>query len=363
MNSLKLHLSHLNYNYSQIQKQLNPKTQIVAVVKAGAYGSASEAIAKRLEALGVDYLAVAYAEEGEILRSYGIRIPIMVFYPQIDSLKIVIEKALEPCLYSRSLLKAFKRLLKDSNKTQYPVHIKYNTGLYRVGFSPEDTDWVISQAASNQFNLKSVYSHLSASEDQRPSQSCDQQIALFETIKKAHSVQNSSIPKFHLLNSSGVFNYPELQYDMVRCGIAFHGFANHSKWDALLKPIAVLESGITQIHEVKKGSYVGYDHGWKAPVDSKIATLPLGHADGIGRHFGHHKGSVFIHGQEAPIVGNVCMDMLMIDVTNIKCKPQDTVYFFGTTHNTAASFSKQGQSISYEILSGLGPRIKRIINE
>ena len=177
MNSLNLHLSHLNYNYSQIQKQLNSETQIVAVVKAGAYGSASEAVAKRLEALGVDYLAVAYAEEGEVLRSYGIKIPIMVFYPQVDSLKTIIEKALEPCLYSRSLLMAFKGLLKDTNKTKYPIHIKYNTGLYRVGFSPEDTDWVISQAASNQFNLKSVYSHLAASEDQRPSQSCDQQIS------------------------------------------------------------------------------------------------------------------------------------------------------------------------------------------
>lgn len=361
MNSLKLHLSHLNYNYFQIQKQLNSETQIVAVVKAGAYGSASEAVAKRLEELGVDYLAVAYAEEGEVLRSYGIKIPIMVFYPQLDSLKLIIEKALEPCLYSRSLLTAFERLLKDANKTQFPIHIKYNTGLHRVGFSPEDTNWVITQTVSDQFNLKSVYSHLAASEDQRPSESCDQQIRLFEAIKKVHSVQSSSIPKFHLLNSSGVFNYPELQYDIVRCGIAFHGFANHPKWDTLLKPIAVLESMIAQIHEVKKGSYVGYDRGWKAPVDSIIATLPLGHADGIGRHFGHNKGSVFIHGEEAPIVGNVCMDMLMIDVTNIKCKPQDTVCFFGATYNTAASFSKQGQSISYEILSGLGPRIKRVI--
>ena len=363
MNTLNLYLSHLDYNYSQIQKQLNPKTQIMAVVKAGAYGSASEAIAKRFEALGVDYLAVAYAEEGEILRNYGIKIPIIVFYPQVDSLKIVLENALEPCLYSRSLLMTFKSLLTATNNKQYPVHIKYNTGLHRLGFSPEDTDWIISQTASNNLNLKSVYSHLAASEDQRPSQLCNQQIALFKTIKKAHSVQKNFIPKFHLLNSSGVFNYPELQYDMVRCGIAFHGFANHPKWDALLKPIAVLESGISQIHNVKKGSYVGYDKGWKTPIDSKIATLPLGHADGIGRHFGNHKGSVFIHGIEVPIVGNVCMDMLMIDVTNVKCKPQDIVSFFGTTHNTAASFSKQGKSISYEVLSGLGPRIKRVINE
>ena len=134
MNSLNLHLSNLDYNYLQIQKQLKSETQIVAVVKAGAYGSDSEAVAKRLEALGVDYLAVAYAEEGEILRSYGIKIPIMVFYPQVDSLKIIIEMALEPCLYSHSLLMAFKGLLKDTNMTQYPIHIKYNTGLYRVGF-------------------------------------------------------------------------------------------------------------------------------------------------------------------------------------------------------------------------------------
>jgi|TARA_B110000285_G_scaffold156214_1_gene174316 alanine racemase len=363
LNTLSLQLSNLNYNYAQIQKQLNPSTEVVAVVKADAYGSASKAVAKRLEALGVDYLAVAYAEEGKMLRNYGIKIPIMVFYPQVGSLKILLEEALEPCLYSRSLLLAFKVLLKTRNNSQYPIHIKYNTGLQRIGFSPEDTNWVMAQTTSDYFNLKSVYSHLAASEDQRPSKLCDQQIMLFEKIKKVHSKNKTLPPKFHLLNSSGVFNYPELQYDMVRCGIALHGFANHPKWDALLKPIAVLESSISQIHNVKKGSFVGYDHGWKAPVDSKIATLPLGHADGIGRHFGHHKGSVLINGEQAFIVGNVCMDMLMVDVTKIKCKELDNVEFFGTTHNTAAVFSKQGQSISYEVLSGLGPRIKRVVKE
>ena len=149
---------------------------------------------------------------------------------------------------------------------------------------------------------------------------------------------------------------------MVRCGIALHGFANHPDWDAHLKPICVLESSITQIHQVKKGNFVGYDHGWQAPQNTQIATLPLGNADGIGRHFGHHKGSVMINGKKAPIVGNVCMDLLMVDVTSIDCEEGDKVKFFWEL-NTASTFALQGNSISYELITGLGSRIKRIVKE
>ena len=360
MNTLTLHLSHLDHNYNCIREKINSNTLLVGVVKAEGYGSSSVLFAKRLVDLGVDYLAVAYTEEGKELRNQGITIPIMVFYPLENSLEALIDSCLEPCLYSQTILEGFKKILLQKKITQYPIHIKYNTGLNRLGFHPNQSDWVIHQMENDCFQLESVYSHLAASEAKRPSLLCDKQVALFETIKTKHSAASSPSPKFHLLNSSGVFNYPECQYDMVRCGIALHGFANHPEWDKLLKPVGVLESTITQIHSVKKGDFVGYDHGWNAPQDTQIATLPLGHADGIGRHFGQHHGYVIINGQKAPIVGNVCMDLLMVDVGSISCKEGDQVVFFNQSQN-ASTFAKQGNSISYELLTGLGTRIKRVV--
>ena len=362
MNTLTLSLSNIDHNYNCIREQINATTQIIGVVKANAYGSSSIHFASRLVELGVDYLAVAYTEEGQQLRSQGVKIPIMVFYPQLDALDTLLDACLEPCLYNETILEGFKKILLEKKNSHYPVHIKYNTGLNRLGFTPDQSDWVLEQMKNNCFQLESVYSHLAASEAKRPSALCKSQIELFEILKIKHSSVSNQPPKFHLLNSSGVFNYPEHQYDMVRCGIALHGFANHPDWDAHLKPISVLESSITQIHQVKKGNFVGYDHGWQAPQNTQIATLPLGHADGIGRHFGHHKGSVMINGKKAPIVGNVCMDLLMVDVTSIDCEEGDKVKFFGEL-NTASTFALQGNSISYELITGLGSRIKRIVKE
>ena len=337
-------------------------TQMVAVVKAQAYGSATLPFVRRLVQLGVDALAVAYTEEGVELREAGIDLPILVFYPQADTLEALLDAHLEPCLYSRSLVNRFKVLLQQKQQQHYPVHIKYNTGLHRVGFNTTDTAWILEAMELEYFQLRSVYSHLAASEAPRPCSLCDDQIMQFEKLKTAYQKACDPPPKFHLLNSSGVFNYPEHQYGMVRCGIALHGFANRPEWDALLKPIASLSTQICQLHHVQKGSYVGYDHGWQAPQDSVIATLPLGHADGIGRHYGHGRGSVEINGQSALIVGNVCMDMLMVNVTNIACKEGDKVLFFGG-QSTAADFAKSANSISYELLTGLGSRIQRVIEE
>ena len=345
-----------------MRSKILPKTQLVGVVKAAAYGSSSVAIAKRLVKLGVSYLAVAYVEEGEQLRKEGIKIPIMVFYPQINNLESLLTFCLEPCLYSQALMENFKSILLKKKIKQYPIHIKYNTGLNRLGFSPDQCDWVIEQVKDNCFKVESIYSHLAASEAKRPSSLCERQIELFKALKTKHEKLSDQPPKFHLLNSSGVFNYPEYQFDMVRCGIALHGFANHPHWEAELKPLGVLQSTISQIHQVKKGGFIGYDHGWKAPNDTKIATLPIGHADGIGRHYGHHKGSVLIHGKQAPIVGNVCMDLLMVDVTTVDCKEGDTVEFFGLTKK-ASAFAQDGNSISYELLSSVGPRIKRVLKD
>jgi len=362
LNSLHLHLAHLDHNYKVIRDKLDSKTQLIGVVKANVYGIKNQGFIKRLVDLGLDYLAVAYAKEGEQLRENGIKIPILVFYPQPDELEKIIDAQLEPCLYNRNVFQAFKRILKKKKLLSYPIHIKYNTGLNRLGFTPKDTSWVIKELKNNLFRLVSVYSHLAASEEARPSLICSNQIKTFKDIQNQHLKEARTRPKFHLLNSSGVFNYPEFQFDMVRCGIAFHGYANRREWDSDLKPVAVLNSKISQIHFIKKGEFVGYDNGWKAPQDCRIATLPIGHADGIGRHYGHQKGKVLINGKKAPIVGNVCMDLLMVNVTSIECEEMDNATFFNEMHS-AADFADSGNSISYELLSNLGPRIDRVVHK
>lgn len=361
MNTLHLYLSHLNHNYEIIRKQIANTTQCIGVVKANAYGSHAIHFAKRLVSLGIDKLAVAYAEEGVQLRKQGIKTPIMVFYPQKNAIAELIDANLEPCIYSKALLISFKLHLDKMGIKNYPIHIKYNTGLNRVGFRVSEMKWVLEKISAPQFRLESVYSHLAASEEERPSSLCTLQIKRFEEIKKTHLEAAKTAPKFHLLNSSGVFNYPEYQYDAVRCGIAFHGYANKPEWDALLKPVAVLKSKISQIHQVEKGASVGYNNGWIAPKSVTVATLPLGHADGIGRHFGHHQSTVNIKGQNVPIVGNVCMDMLMIDITGISCETGDEVTFFDPS-NSAEDFAKSGNTISYELLTGIGPRVKRVLH-
>ena len=360
MNTLTLHLSHLDHNYTCLRSKILPKTQLVGVVKAAAYGSSSVAIAKRLVKLGVSYLAVAYVEEGEQLRKEGIKIPIMVFYPQINNLESLLTFCLEPCLYSQALMENFKSILLKKKIKQYPIHIKYNTGLNRVGFTQEQTPWLLEQLQESPFRLKSVYSHLAASEIDKEDPLSKKQIQAFLALKKQYELGLNEKPKFHLLNSSGLFNYPEYQFDAVRCGIALHGYANKKMWDQKLKPFASLTSKICQIHHVKKGDFVGYNHGWKAPKDGTIACLPIGHADGIGRHFGHGKAQVSIGNKKAPTVGNICMDMLMVDISGIKCKEGDEVVFFDETAS-AAWFAKGAVAISYEVLTSLGNRIERII--
>ena len=362
MNRLYLHLPHLEQNYKCIRSKLNPDTALIAVVKAGGYGSDPIKMAKRLEQLGVSALAVAYTQEGASLRKAGIQTPILVFYPHPEGLETLVENELEPCLYSTTILEQFRQLLQEKNRTLYPVHIKYNTGLNRVGFPPEKVDWVLAQFEDQRFELKSVYSHLAAAEAPKETPLSKFQIQSFLKLKAQHQASLTSKPLFHLLNSSGVFNYPEYQFDAVRCGIALHGFANRPEWDEQLKPVAELTSIISQIHKVKKGAFVGYDHGWEAPQDSFIATLPIGHADGIGRHFGNHKTKVLLHHKWVPIVGNICMDMLMLDVTGVPCKEGDDVCFFGSKQSSA-DFAEKGETISYELLANLGPRVERVIHE
>jgi alanine racemase len=356
---LTIDLNSLAHNYTCLRSKLKEDTALIAVVKANAYGADAARIAQELAKLGTKHFAVAYAAEAVVLREANIKEDIMVFYPQLGQLERIIEYQLEPVLYTLEIIKAFLLLLKQKNLKDYPVHIKCNTGLNRIGLSQEDLIFFLKEMDTTSMNIKSIYSHLGASENPKPCLFTQQQINAFEIVKQTVKEYCPILPKFHLLNSSGVFNYPEHQLDAVRVGIALYGFANQAEWDLELRPIAKLSAPICQIHRVKKGENVGYNQGWKATQDSRIGIIPIGHADGIGRQYGHGVGNVQIVGRTAPIVGNVCMDMLMIDLGSIRCDVGTEVILFDK-NTTAADFAATGNTISYEILTGLNSRIQRV---
>jgi len=359
---LEINLKKLTHNYKTIRNLLEPSVKMIGVVKANAYGSAIDVIAIKLVTLGIDALAVAYTYEGVALRKAGIKAPIIVFYPQVQNFKKIIDHQLEPALYSKRSWIEFKKIIKEIRNSNYPVHIKYNTGLNRIGFNPNDINWVLAELKNTPIQLKSIYSHLGATETKRPDQKTDSQIELFQKIINKHKKNTKEKIDFHLLNTSGIFNYPDFHLDWVRTGIGLYGFANHPDWDKKLKPIASLKTTITQIHKISKGVTVGYNCGWTAPNDTQIAVIPLGHADGIARHYGHKKGWVLINGKRAPMIGNICMDMTMVEIGKIDCEEGNEVLVFGTL-GRADHLAEDAGTISYELLSGLGSRISRKVIE
>ena len=357
---LEIDLKALKHNYEYLKSKLNPNTKLLAVVKAFAYGSDTQAIAKYLEQLKVDYFAVAYTNEGIALRDAGITKPILVLHPQPVSFKSLIEHCLEPSLYNAKVLNEFIDIAKKEKQKKYPIHIKFNTGLNRLGFSENDIGFIVLKLKStNTINVTSIFSHLAASEDLNEKDFTLEQIKAFDKIVKSLIPTLGYKPMLHICNTSGILNYPEAHYDMVRSGIGLYGLGNSEKEDMNFKPIATLKSVISQIHTIKKGETVGYNRAYKSGSFQKSATIPIGHADGIGRQYGNGKGFVTIHGKKAPIIGNVCMDMIMVNVSNIDCAEGDEVIIFGDTP-TATDFAKTANTISYEIITAISQRIKRV---
>jgi len=357
---LEIDLKKLEHNYHSIRKRLSCNTKMIGVIKANAYGGVSGPIAEKLVELGIEALAVAYTEEGVQLRKFGIKIPLLVFYPQVESFRNIILHDLEPVLYSKWSWEKFKEALSEEKKSDYPLHIKYNTGLNRIGFHPEEAEWVLEELKDSSFYLKTIYSHLAQTEVPKPNVETENQISLFEQIMQKHNRVAEYKPDYHLLNTSGLFNYPEYHLNWVRVGIGLYGFANHPRWNETLQPIAQLKTKITQIHEIKPGETVGYNCGWRATKKTRIAVLPIGHADGFSRQYGHGKGWVLINGQRAYVVGNVCMDMVMVDIGNIPCNEESEVVVIGSGIR-ADDLAENAGTISYELLSALGNRIPRIL--
>ncbi len=358
---LEIHLPNLRHNYQFLRNRLANSTKLLAVVKAFGYGSDSVAVANCLAACGVDYFGVAYVQEGIALRNAGITQPILVMHPQQPNLKTLIAHKLEPAIYSQRILEAFITTLKTTETTDYPIHLKFNTGLNRLGFKPNQVKHLLDllNLNKNLLRLKGVYSHLAASDDLNEDSFTRSQLHHFEAIVRAIKPTHLDTI-FHVLNTSGVVHYSDSQYDMVRTGISLYGYSNDINVDAQLKPVLTLKTAISQLHLLQKGDSLGYNRAFVATDSIQTATIPLGHADGIGRIYGNGNGYVWIHGQKAPIVGNVCMDMIMVDVTNIDCKEGDEVIVIGDNESAEALANHAG-TISYEFLTGLSQRIPRKI--
>ncbi len=360
---LEINKEALISNVRYFKSKLHKETRMLAVVKATGYGSSDVLVAKTLEK-EVDYFAVAYTDEGIRLREEGITLPILVLHPQKDNLSLLVDYQLEPNCYSFAILKALKKVLQNKEKSKYPIHLKVNTGLNRLGFDIDDIGEIVTfLQESPQVEVLSVFSHIAASEDLDERAFTLQQIEKFNRFFKKITQEFSfeKRPFRHMTNTSGILNYAsEAQFEMVRLGIGMYGFDNEPFITDRLKNVLCLKSVISQIHTVKKGESVGYNRAFVCKRDTKIATIPIGHADGYSRHLGQGRGYVFINGEKAFIVGNVCMDIIMVDVTEIPCEEYDEVIIYKDQYHIE-DLAKRANTISYEILTMIGQRIRRFL--
>lgn len=357
---LEIDSNALLHNLNYFKQKLQPTTKFLAVVKAFGYGSEAVEVAKIVQEK-VDYFAVAYTDEGIALREAGIKTPILVLHPQIPNIPLLVQHGLEPNLYSFKIFDAFLKYADEAPLMNYPVHIKFNTGLNRLGFWHTDVPTIIAELKqSNNVKVQSIFSHLAASEDLNEQEFTVNQINNFAYIVKQMYEHLGYEPMIHILNTSGVVNYTKAQFDMVRVGVGLYGFGNSEQETAQLKNTHALKSIISQIHIIQPGETVGYNRAFVASKETKSATIPIGHADGISRRLGKKNGFVFINNQPAPIIGNVCMDMIMVDVTKIDCKEGDEVIVFNHQQHIEYMAHKC-ETIPYEILTGLSQRIKRLV--
>ena len=357
---LEINLDALTSNYNFYKQRLENTTKIMVMVKAFGYGNGGYEIAKQLAHLKTDYLGVAFADEGIALRKAGITTPIMVLNPEISSYKSMIAYNLEPEMYSISGLQSFIELAKEKNSNAYPIHLKIDTGMHRLGFEEENIEELITLLQHNNFvKVASIFSHLAATDNLDFKDFTLHQIQLFESISKQISTTLNIQPIRHILNTSGIFNFSEYQYEMVRLGIGIYGVGNSEDEQNSLQNVSTLKSIISQIRTVKANESIGYSRKFMVKKEMRIATIPIGYADGIRRAWGNEKGYVSINNQEATILGNVCMDMLMVDVTHINCNERDEVIIFGENPHVS-EIASVCQTIPYEILTSISQRVKRV---
>lgn len=357
---LNINLSALINNVNVFKKQLSDTTKIMGMVKAFSYGSGTYEVASALEHHGVDYLAVAYEDEGILLRKKGILLPILVLNPTVGNLSAMQHYNLEPEIYSISILQQFAERLKDTGEI-LPIHIKLDTGMHRLGVEEKDVEQFIDYyLTTNCFEIKSVFSHLVASDSEQHQEFTKQQLSAFKKMSIFIEDKIGYQVIKHISNSGGAINQPDLQLDMVRLGIGLYGINNNPVLQKELQQIGRLKTSISQIKHLTKAETVGYGRAGKLKRDSKIATIDIGYADGYSRKFGQGVGHVLIHGKLASIVGNVCMDMTMVDVTDIPNALEGSEVIVFGPELPVTELAKQIDTIPYEIIAGISQRVKRV---
>lgn len=358
---MEIDLSALAHNFHHYRNQLLPETKIMAMVKAFSYGSGGAEIASMLEFNRCDYLAVAYADEGVELRKSGIRLPIMVMNPERSSFDTMLRHQLEPEIYSFRLLEELISILQHNGNPGIRIHLKIDTGMHRLGFLPNEVEQLCGILKQHpEIKIASVFSHLAGSESTELDSFTKEQARQFNLAAKQISEAIGYSPLKHLLNSTGISRFPELQFDMVRVGIGLYGIGTTPNDKAALLPVNRLRTIISQIKKVGAHQTVGYGRKGKVEKDAVIATLPIGYADGFSRALSNGRGEVIVHGKRAKVIGNVCMDMTMIDISTIpEAREGDEVIIFGAELPVAEIAEKLG-TIPYEILTSVSARVKRV---
>ena len=355
---LEVNLNAMTANLDHYRSYLKPETKMVCMVKASAYGAGSYEIAKTLQDRHVDYLAVAVADEGSELRKAGITANIIIMNPEMTAFKTMFDYKLEPEVYSFHLLDALVKEAEKEGITHFPIHIKLDTGMHRLGFAPTDMPALIERLKNQDAVIvRSVFSHLVGSDAPQFDAFTRRQI---ETFEAASAQLQAAFPHKilrHICNSAGIERFPGAQFDMVRLGIGLYGINPID--NSIMHNVSTLKTTILQIRDVSQEDTVGYSRKGHLQRPSRIAAIPIGYADGLNRHLGNGHCYCLVNGQKAPYVGNICMDVCMIDVTDIDCKEGDAVEIFGD-HLPVTVLSDALETIPYEILTSISTRVKRV---
>jgi len=348
---LFVNLKALEHNYNYLKSKLNSDTEIIAVVKAFAYGHGDVVVAKKLEELGVSAFWVADFEEGVTLKKSGINRPIIIANPGAKSCSDIIEYDLQPVIYNFRLLELY-----GEKKSPISIHIKFNSGMNRYGFNLEEMEALAEKLKKYpHLKVESICTHLSSSDNSKQDKFTYLQFQKFELITSKFYIKTGIKAAHHILNTTGLLRFPEYQKEMVRLGIGLYGIG----YDKNLKAVAKLQSNIAQIRSINKGEKVGYDATFIANKDMKIGIVPLGYADGINRKLGNENGHVLVNTKPAKIVGKISMDSMLIDLRTIEAKEGDVVTIFDAKNNIL-EIAANLDTIPYEILATLNRRIKRV---
>ncbi|ERM81318.1 hypothetical protein P872_10565 [Rhodonellum psychrophilum GCM71 = DSM 17998] len=356
---LEINLNALTHNYNFYKTKLLPDTKVMVMVKAFAYGGGATEIANHLQQLKADYLAVAYTDEGVALREQGITLPIMVLNPMQESFVNLQKFDLEPVVYSPLFFLQLGKFCRN-NRLSMKIHLDLDTGMHRLGFEENQVEDLLQLIKDYpELTIASLYTHLVGADEGAHQDYSLEQLELFIRMSAQITENLAYQPLRHALNSAGIIRYPEYQMEMVRLGIGLYGVEVNGKFDQALKPISTLKTTISQIKELKKGETVGYSRKGEMHENGKIATIAIGYADGYDRRFSNGKGIVLLNGHPVPVIGNVCMDMCMIDITGVEAKEGDEVTIYGPGISLKELAQRIG-TIPYELLTNISSRVKRV---